>query len=504
MEKLGGLDAAFLSCETPGMHMHVCGMLVLDPSTMVGEPYDHIRTMLLGATTTAPLMRKRLIGVPFGIGRPYWVDDAEFDLDRHLHRIHLGHGRDDRSLAGVLGDVASRPLRRDRPMWEIWVVEGLAQGHVALIAKMHHSTIDGIEGVSMMGRLFGVAGPEATPAPDGGPRRAPGKRPTEPEAGDQVVPEAEWQPERPPGSLGMLRRALAGRLADPVEVARLLPVTATRLGSTLWQVATRRRGEPGTVRPFTAPRTSFSATLTPNRSVAFTDVSLTDVMAVKEAYEVKVNDVVTAIVGGALRRYLEQRGELPSRPLVAAAPVSVHGRTGSVKGVTKLSLLFSSLATDVEAPVERLRVVAAANARAKEVSGAMGADTITRWAGQVWPTALSLAARLYSSLHLAEHHPVAYNVLLSNVAGPPFELSLAGARVVGTYAFGPITDGAGLNVTVISVGDRIGVGIVACPDFVAEVWDLADAVADSLDELTAAARRMRAGTSRRARRPQPA
>ena len=483
MEQLGGLDAAFLSCETPGMHMHVCGMLVLDPTTMVGEPYDHIRTMLLGAATKVPLMRKRLVGVPLGLGRPYWVDDADFDIERHLHRIHLGHGRDDRSLAGVLGDVASRPLPRDRPLWEVWVVEGLAQGHVALIAKMHHSTIDGVEGVSMMGRLFDVAGPATgqEPPPESGPG---------------------WVPERVPGRLSMLGRGVVGRLGQPLEVALLLPATAARAGSTLWRVGTRHRG-PGTVTPFSAPRTSFSATLTPRRSIAFTDVSLSDVKAVKDAYGVKVNDVATAMVGGALRHYLEKRGELPERPLVAAEPVSVHGRTGSVRGVTKLSVLFSSLATDVEAPVDRLRAVAAANARAKEISASMGADTFTRWTGLAWPNALALAARLYSGLRLAEHHPVMYNVLLSNVAGPPVDLYLAGARVVGTYAFGPITDGAGLNVTVISVGARMGIGIVACPDFVTEVWDLADAIADSLDELVAAARRVRAGASRRARRPQP-
>jgi WS/DGAT/MGAT family acyltransferase len=219
---------------------------------------------------------------------------------------------------------------------------------------------------------------------------------------------------------------------------------------------------------------------------------------------VKVNDVVAAVVGGGLRRYLVDRGELPNRPLVAAEPVSVHGRTGNVKGVTKLSVIFSTLATNVEDPVERLRAVAAANVRAKEISGAMGSDTFTRWAGQAWPNALSLAARLYSGLRVAEHHPVVYNLLFSNVAGPPFELYLAGARVAGTYAFGPITDGAGLSVTVISTGDRIGFGIVACPDLMPGVWDLAEAMPGALDELTVAVTRLPSGTSRQARRPRTA
>ncbi len=485
MDQLGGLDAAFLSCETPGMHMHVCAMLVLDPSTMDGDPHDNVRSMLLGGIDKLDLMRKRLITVPLGISRPYWVDDPEFDIDRHLHRAQLGPHGDDRALAAVLSDIASRPLRRDRPLWEVWVVEGLDHGHVALAAKMHHATVDGIEGVSMMGRLFDFGVPAGVSKNGRSEKTAP------------------WEPERMPGRIGMLRRGVASRLGVPVEVARLVPPTVSRLGATAWKMGTRRRGAPGTVTPFTAPRTSFSATLTPARAIAFTDVSLTDAKAVKEAFGVKVNDVVTAMVGGALRRYLEEHHELPDRPLVAAEPVSVHGRTGAVKGVTKLSVLFSTLGTDVEDPVERLVAVATANARAKEVSGSMGADTFTRWAGQAWPNAMALGARLYSSLHVAQCHPVVYNVLLSNVAGPPFDLYMAGARALGVYTFGPITDGAGLNVTVISTADRIGVGIVACPDHVTDVWELADAVPGALDELTAAARRVRAGAKRRARRPQP-
>jgi diacylglycerol O-acyltransferase / wax synthase len=194
------------------------------------------------------------------------------------------------------------------------------------------------------------------------------------------------------------------------------------------------------------------------------------------------------VIGGALRRHLAQRGELPERPLIAAEPVSVHGRTGKIAGVSKLSVIFSNLATDVDEPVERLRAAASANARAKEVSQALGADTFTRWTALAWPSVLSTAAWLYSRLGIARHHAVAFNVLLSNVAGPPTDLYLAGARVVGIYAFGPITDGAGLNVTVISTGDRVGVGLVACPDLGLEVWDLAAAIPPALAELSATVR----------------
>ena len=179
-------------------------------------------------------------------------------------------------------------------------------------------------------------------------------------------------------------------------------------------------------------------------------------------------------------------------------------QSSALKGVTKLSVIFSTLATDVEDPVERLRTVAAANRRAKETGERMGADTFTRWSEQVWPNALSLGARLYSGLHIAELHGVVFNLLLSNVAGPPFALYHAGGHLVGTYAFGPITDGAGLNMTVISTEDRVGFGIVACPDLVPRVWDLADAIPDTLHELTTAARSRSKATKRRTRPPRPA
>ena len=163
-------------------------------------------------------------------------------------------------------------------------------------------------------------------------------------------------------------------------------------------------------------------------------------------------------------------------------------------------MIFSILATDVEDLVEQLRTVVAANVRAKEISRTMGADTFTRWSEQVWPNALSFGARKYSGLHITERHGVVFDLLLSSVPGPPFAMYLARAHVVGTHPFGRIADAAGLNVTVISTGDHVNFSIVACSDLVPGVWDLADAIPGALDELTAAAKRLPSGASRRARR----
>ncbi len=256
-----------------------------------------------------------------------------------------------------------------------------------------------------------------------------------------------------------------------------------RLAATLWGLNRHRSGDAPFGKPFTAPRTSFNATVTARRSVAFTDVALSDVKAVKSAFGVTFNDVVTTVMGGALRHYLADRGELPDRPLLAAVPVSVHGQTADRAGTTKVSVMFSTVATDEPDPVERLKAISLGNARAKQIHKMVGADTLMRWAELAWLNALGIGSRLYSALHVADHHRVVHNLILSDVPGPPTPLFMAGAKVVGFYPFGPITDGAPLNVTVLSQGDRVGFGIITCPDLVPRVWDLARAIPGALREL---------------------
>lgn len=459
MERLGGLDAAFLYFETPSMHMHVCGLLLLDPSTMEGGyRFERIRRMLDERHHVIPAMTRKLVTPPFNLGRPYWVQDPDFDIDYHLRRIGVPAPGGDRELAEVASGIASRPLDRSRPLWEMWAIEGLANGNVALFAKMHHATIDGITGANLMVHLFDLE-PSPSPAPGADARGA----------------------ERVPGDLELFARGALETLTRPWDVARLVPRTVVGLAGTLLR-AGRRRGQ-GMAAPFTAPRTSFNAAITAHRTIAFTEVPLADVKQVKDAAGVKVNDVVTAVVGGALRRYLSENGELPEKSLIAAVPVSVHDETSEQTGTTKLSVMFSTLMTDVADPLERLQAIARTNAEAKELYRMVGADTLMQWAEHAAPNTFSLAARLYSSLRLSERHPVVHNLILSNVPGPPIALYMAGARLAGLFPLGPIMDGAGLNVTVLSNEDRIGFGLIACRELVPRLWDLADAVPAALAEL---------------------
>jgi diacylglycerol O-acyltransferase / wax synthase len=463
-EQLGGLDAAFVYCETPTTHLHVCGLLILDTSTMSGGySFEHLRSMLADRLPAVSAVRQRLAHAPLHVSRPFWVEDDQFDIDRHLHRVRIKSAGDDRSLSELTADIASTPLRRDRPLWEMWVVEGLSDQRVALIMKMHHSTIDGVSGANVLGHLFDLAPlpPTEASSHDGRARHSPRR----------------WE---------LLAEGVAGRLAESWDLMELIPSTIYRLGSALWKL----RGDSGTsgetATPFTAPRTIFNATITARRSVAFTNVSLGDIKRVKNAAGVTVNDVVTAVVGGALRHYLEASGDLPDRSLLAAVPVSVHDQTTSSSGATRVSVMFSSLATDEKDPIERLKSVASSNSQAKKVNKLVGADTLIRWSQHFWLNGFGLGARLYSAWHVADHHPVVHNLILSNVPGPPVPLYMAGARLIGLYPLGPIMDGAGLNITVLSQEDRIGFGLITCPDLLPDVWKLADALPGALEELVSA------------------
>jgi WS/DGAT/MGAT family acyltransferase len=479
MQRLGGLDSAFLYFETPTMHMHVGGLMLVDPSTM-SQPYSfaRLRTYIDGRMPLVPAFRRKLATVPLNLARPYWVEDPDFDLDYHLHRIAVPAPADDKATADCVADILSRPMDRSRPLWEMWILEGRKDGLLGVVSKVHHSSIDGITGANMMAELFDL----------------------EPDAAPRKQPPDTWEPERRPGDIELLGRALYDVVSRPVGVVKLLPGTLLGLGKLLNR---RSGGAPGMPAPFTAPRTSFNATLTPHRTVSYINVALDDVKTVKNAFGVKVNDVVIAIASGALRRYLAARDELPDRSLIAAIPVSVHDRTEEKEGTTKVSFMFSSLASDIEDPGERLRVIAETNEGAKKDHDMVGASFLQDWAEHAAPNTFSLAARVYSSLRLSDRHPVVHNLVISNVPGPPIPLYFNGAKLVGLYPLGPIMDGAGLNLTVLSNMDSVGFGFISCKELMPGIWDLADAVPAALAELVEAAEKV-SGKAGSSATPQPA
>jgi WS/DGAT/MGAT family acyltransferase len=460
MERMSGLDATFLYFETPNMHMHVMGVIVFDPTT-ASEPYsfERVKEKMRNRLHLVPPFRRKLAPIPFNLHHPVWVEDANFDLDYHIRRIGCPAPGTEKELAEVVGDIASRPLDRTKPLWEMYIVEGLANGYVASVAKMHHATIDGVSGANLMVHLFDL-------------------EPNPPEE----APQEPWVPDRMPTDLERIGYAVASRLGKPLNIFKVLPQTL----QSVMNVVQRRRGGDGSgmATPCTAPRVSFNQPVTPHRRVAFATTSLDEVKQIKKAFGATVNDVVLTIVSGALRKYLAEHNELPDKSLIATCPVSVRGDDEKdVIGSNQVSAMFTSLSTDIIDPVERLRAIHESNVGAKEEHNAIGANVLTNWAEFAAPTTFSLAARMYTGLGLAARHPVIHNLVISNVPGPPFPLYFAGAKLVGLNPLGPVMDGAGLNITVLSYVDNINWGFIACRELMPDLWDLADAIPEQQAEL---------------------
>jgi len=464
MERLTGLDASFLYLETPSLPMHVAMTAVFDPSTIPGGySFPRLRDHIARRLPQAPVFRRRLMEVPLRLGHPVWVDDPDFEIDNHLRRAALPSPGGPVELADFTADIESRVLNRDRPLWEMWVVEGLENGHIALVAKMHHCTIDGVTGAELLGILFDL---------QADPPGADGVEPTPPEG-------------RVPSDLELVTDAIVYRSTRPFEIAR----TFWRTGQSVLGVVRVRRDETkdkGAL-PLTAPRTSINVSVGNRRRVAYSASSLGDVKRLKNALGTTVNDVILAVCTGALRRYLQSGDELPEIPLVSVVPVSVTPDMAALRGSNKVSGMFVQLPTHLDDPLERLSLIHSGMLHAKDEHKALGADTLQNWAEHATPNTFALATRLYSEMHLAERHRPIANLVISNVPGPDFPLYFGGAEMVAGFFLGPVLDGMGLNITIMSYRGVLYWGLVACARAVPGLWDIADAIPQAMDELMVAA-----------------
>ena len=465
MKRLSGMDATFLYLETPEMHMHVIGVLLLDTTTTpAGYSFEKVRKMVDDRIHLMPSFRRRLVTVPFGLGHPVWIDDPTFDVENHLLRIGAPPPGDQRALAEVVGEIASRALDRSKPLWEMWVVEGLEGGQAAIVTKMHHATIDGASGADLMVHLLDLT----------------------PEVAEKPKPDRPFLGERKPSEFALLGGALLTQVANPV---RMVGAMGRAAGSALKTVrAMTRRGDSRAAAPFMAPRLSMSRALTPHRSVAFGQASLDDLKEIKNAFGAKVNDVVLAISTHALRSYLLSIGELPDKPLVAACPISVRKEGVDRDSANQVSNMLVPLPVQTEDAASQLEIITEATKRSKELANAIGAETLMDWAEFLAPRLFTSAMRIYSGSRLPDLHPPALNCIVSNVPGPPVPLYTAGARILAIYPMGPLLPGAGVNITILSNMGNVDFGVIACRDTVPEVWRIADGLAEGVSLLLKAAR----------------
>ena len=463
-ERLTGLDASFLYVESPTLHMHVSMTAVFDPSTVPGGySFRRLRELIRSRIPLMPVFQRRIVEVPLRLGHPVWVDDPDFDIDNHLRRAALPSPGGMRELAEFAGDVASRQLDRHHPLWEMWIVEGLENGKLALIATMHHSTVDGVSGAELLGVLF-----DLEPDP-----------PVQP-------PVPEHTPDtRLPSNAELISQALVTRMLEPLGFTR----TVWRTGQSLLGIRRVRQSEVGPkgALPLTAPRTSFNSALSGRRRVAYAAASLADVKRLKNATGTTVNDVVRGICTGALRRYLDAGDELPDIPLVAVVPVSVAPDLAAVRGANKVSAMFVALPVQEADPIKRLDLIHEGTRGAKEEHQALGADTLLNWAEHATPNVFALASRFYSRMRLADRHRPIANLVISNVPGPEFPLYLGGAEMLAGFPFGPVMDGMGLNITIMSYRGVLYFGLLACARAAPRLWDIAAAIPAALDEQLKAA-----------------
>jgi diacylglycerol O-acyltransferase / wax synthase len=475
MRQLTSLDAQFLALENDRQTGHVGSLSLYDGELNCGSVRELVRERL----PLLPPFRYRLAEVPLGLDYPYWVDDTEFDLDYHVRELALPSPGSDQQLAAQVSRIHARPLDRSRPLWELYVIQGLKSGQVGLLSKIHHAIIDGLSGAEIMGLLLDLS-PEGREMPD---------QPADADGAGTTAP----------GSVEMLGRGLLGVPKYPARVARALPSTLPNISDvpaifgaipgagTIGRLAGAVQKAAGGAAPprtkLTAPKTSFNGRLSPHRRFAFGQLPLEEVKEVKNHYGVTVNDVVVAICASAVRHWLIDHEELPEDPLIAQIPVSV--RTGEQIGTygNRILLMASALHTEESDPVQRLMATHEAMREVKERHKALPAQLLQDANHFIPPAIFSRAAGLTFRMSTSGLGRPAWNLVISNVPGPQIPLYLAGARLDANYPVSVITDGMGLNITVMSYCGHLDFGILADRDQMPDVWSLIGWLREGLEDL---------------------
>jgi diacylglycerol O-acyltransferase len=463
MQRLPGVDAGFLYMETPTLHMHTLKIALIDVADLPGGySFERLKEELVDRLHLLPPFRRRVQKVPFQLNHPVWVEDRDVDADRHVLRAQVPAPGGLPELEELIGEIASTPLDRSVPLWELHVCEGLADGRVAVVTKMHHAMADGVAANALLANITDLspAGPETAAVP-------------------------EWRPEPTPEPADLAKSALI----DAIKQIALVPALLLRtLRSLIAVVRHKRASSIATPRPILdTPRTSFNGAITARRSFVTASLPLDDFRRVRKALDVTLNDVVLAVVAGSLRAWMDAHGEHPSGPLVAGVPVSTDAPGGAPRlGGNRVSNLFTSLCTDIDDPVERARAISRTTAEAKVVQRTLGLEMLQDWVQFTPPAPFSAFMRAYSWLRAANLHPAPFNVIVSNVPGPTVPVWIAGARLTDLFSVGPILQGIGLNVTVWSYLDKMNFSLLACPDRLPDLRPIAAGLGMSLEELLAA------------------
>jgi WS/DGAT/MGAT family acyltransferase len=480
MERMSGIDPMFIYSDTPHTPMEIAYACIFDPSSTVdGYSFSRVRAVLQTRVPDVPAFRRRLVTVPLGLDSPRWVDDPEFDLANHVYRAALPAPGGPEEFTALVAEVMGRPLQPDQPPWEMHVVEGLAGGRVGLIAKVHHSVIDGVAGAALLARFLDVTA----------------------EGSARVESCSPWVPPQFPSHTQLVTDALPSIVQSPLRTlraAREMSRTAVRLARLALDKAT------GPVSlPLGAPPI-FESPVSARRQVAIAELDLGKVRALKDRYGSTINDIVLAVCSGALRAHLLAHGQDADTPLVAVVPVSVRPNEHADGSGNLLSAMFVPLANDRQTPLERLRTVTAASASGKGQERAVGYGPTAQLMAEAMPPVLAkpmIQLGVRSGI-MRKLRPG--NLMVSNVPGPSFPLYFACMELSELYPLGPVVEGVAVNVTVQSYLDSLFVGINASATTIEDLPELARAMTDELtllSRMAAQSRRQSAVAGGRHHRP---
>ena len=457
-DRLTGLDASFLHLEDGCSHMHVASVMLFEGPP---PPYEDLVEAIEARLSLVPRYRQRLAFVPLGQGRPKWVDDPHLNLRYHVRSTALPSPGSEDQLKALAGRVFSQQLDRDKPLWEVWLVEGLADGQFAMLSKTHHALVDGISGVDIISVLFDTS-PEPAAPPDPGSR---------------------WLPRPLPSSAQLLGEALVERATLPGEAARSIRAVfrgprrmvagardaAVGVGAMAW----------AGLNP--APASPYNRSIGPHRRFTWVRANLGDVKAIKDELGGTVNDVVLSTVAGALGKHLRRRGQnTDGLELKAMVPVSVRADVERGALGNRVAALMAPLPVWCHHPVARLDIVREELKGLKSGGQAVGAQVLTELSGFAPPTVMGQASRLMSRQRF-------FNVVVTNVPGPQFPLYLAGRRMTDPFPMVPLAKNQGLGIALLSYAGKINFGLVGDFDTMWDLDDFAGDVADSLAELAAEA-----------------
>jgi WS/DGAT/MGAT family acyltransferase len=477
VKQLTGFDASMLYMETSTTFGHVSGLMIFETPSPDFDPYKAVYAKFASLVGELEPLRRRLVDVPFGLDHPYWVADADVDLDFHIREIHLARPGMVDQLGDQVSRLVGRPMDRSRPLWELYVIDGLHNGRWAMLTKYHHATIDGSSGQIML-EAFTDTEPDAPPP---GPSRS-------------------WELETRPGDVDLLRHAVGKLATNPFKALRLgarvvrqmadsagitsVSGVAGRAADGIKAVA--RLGQedgPSIKMPgSSAPPTPWNKSVTSHRRLAMHTTSLNNVKRLKEATGGTVNDIILAICAGGLRRYLLAHDALPDKPLRAMVPVSVRTGDEDDPWTNRVSSIVIDLPTDCDDPLDRVARCRDAMLAAKERLELVPANQLMDLTEFSTPVLATAALRLMSRLNLADKM-APFNLLISNVPGSRQPLYFAGAKMCHTFPVSIVAEGQGLNITVASYLDRLDFGFIVDRELVPDVWDLADMHIEEIGRL---------------------